>query len=115
MSNGELSHNKTETSASDAASIHGYTWASDISSTQAMNVLINRTGSVYKLWFVKDGATADFKAPMSVSTNSGSEIKVVSTVDSSSCTTSFTTVAAAFQLTVPVMRLMADCESLSVA
>ena len=58
MFNGELSHNKTETSASDAASIHGYTWASDISSTQAMNVLINRTGSVYKLWFVKDGATA---------------------------------------------------------
>ena len=58
MYNGELSHNKTETSASDAASIHGYTWASDISSTQAMNVLINRTGNVYKLWFVKDGATA---------------------------------------------------------
>ena len=58
MYNGELSHNKTETSASDAASIHGYTWASDISSTQAMNVLINRTGSLYKLWFVKDGATA---------------------------------------------------------
>ena len=58
VNNGELSHNKTETSASDAASIHGYTWASDIPSTQAMNVLINRTGSVYKLWFVKDGATA---------------------------------------------------------
>ena len=76
VNNGELSHNKTETSASDAASIHGYSWGSDIPSTQAMNVLINRTGSTYKLWFIKDGATAAAGNP---ATGTGAHIEFSST------------------------------------